>query len=101
MLTVGLVRVSHEKRKTRTAVRLPVSRERRQEKRKEKRGKGVAAITGGQKAQIEDSTKQYLFLYKLLEILLIKDDCIVASGLDRACWTLAAAAALQDKYDDP
>ena len=59
-----------------------------------------------QRAQIEDSTKQHLYLTKYLDIPLIKDVCrqivkVVDSVLDRAsCWTQSAAAALQDKCDD-
>jgi hypothetical protein len=58
-----------------------------------------------QRPRIGDSTKQHLFLAKYLDILLIKDDVTrIVTGVnfteDRACWTLTAATALQDKYDD-
>jgi hypothetical protein len=86
---------------------VPVPRERRTEtKRKYKSGKEAAVINVTQRAQIEDSTKQHLYLTKYLDIPLIKDVCRqIVKGvdfvLDRAsCWTQSAAAALQDKCDD-
>jgi hypothetical protein len=58
-----------------------------------------------QRPQIGESAKQHLFLAKDLDILLIKDDVTrIVTGVnltvDRACLTLTAATALQDKYDD-
>jgi hypothetical protein len=86
---------------------VPDPRERRKgtKTQREKRQEEAAVIKKDQRPQIGDSTKQHLFLAKYLDILLIKDDVTrIATGLnfavDRACWTLTAATALQDKYDD-
>ena len=73
--------------------------------KKTEREKRQEEAAVAQRPQIGDSTKQHLFLAKYLDILLIKDDVTrIVTGLnftvDRAWWTLTAAIALQDKYDD-
>jgi hypothetical protein len=62
-------------------------------------------IKVARRPQIGDSTKHHLFLAEYLDTLLIKDDItrivtVVNFTVDRACWTLTAAIAMQDKYDD-
>jgi hypothetical protein len=83
----------------------PTRKKTRNKTQREKRQEEAAVIKVAQRPQIGDSTKHHLFLAKYLNILLIKDDItrIVTSvnfTVDRACWTLTAATALQDKYDD-
>jgi hypothetical protein len=83
----------------------PTRTKKRNKTQREKRQEEAAVIKMDQRPQIGDSTKQHLFLAKYLDILLIKDDVTrIVTGVnftvDRACWTLTAATALQDKYDD-
>jgi hypothetical protein len=101
----------------------PTRKKKRNKTQREKRLEEAAVIKVAQRPQIGDSTKQHLFLAKYLDILLIGDSTkqhlFLAKYLDillikdnvtrivtyvnftvnRACWTLTAATALQDKDD--
>jgi hypothetical protein len=83
----------------------PTRKKKRNKTQREKRQEEAVVNKVAQRPQIGDSTKQHLFLTKYLDILLIKDNVTrIVTGVnftvDRACWTLTTATALQDKYDD-
>jgi hypothetical protein len=75
----------------------PTRKKTRNRTQREKRQEEAAVIKGVRRPQIGDSTKHYLFLAKEDDITRVVTG--VNFTVDRACWTLIAATALQDKYD--